>query len=231
MSDFELTSEDGIYDLEEQKSKFYQEIGRFITTFEHILSSFTNCISAIFRNKGLKDALYSTILLGEATADPIRIALERISFYYFDDKSTQECILKILTQMDYLNQIRNKFVHSLWAIGVTVADERKPFAIGLKSRLSKKGISMYNLSLGYDILLELNLEMRIFNTIANDLYKAIDNKKSINVEEINSLLKNLKFREKLDIINNEAYLSISEDKKSVLVDTKKTIKNGKGQKT
>jgi hypothetical protein len=110
-----------------------------------------------------------------------------------------------------------------------VTGERKPIGIGLKRRLSKKGVGMYNISLDYDIMVALNSDMQVFNKMADELQNSVENKETININDIEERLKTLSFKAILDFITNDSHLSYDKDKKSLLGGLMEVLKNGEDQ--
>lgn len=177
------------------------EIGRFVITFEHIASFLKDSMISILKNEGLSDILYSHIILKEIPAETLRNVFEKIAPVYFKKRSEQLFIKKILNQFNKLNQIRNKIIHCFWVPATLAEEPFEPIAIGLKRRITDKGLSRYNLDLEYKDLLVLNSDSKKFKKIMTQFSKNIDNKELVMKNISNEQIQDLKFKEVIEQMN------------------------------
>jgi len=148
------------------------ELGRFLATFEHTTHYFKDCIQFILEDNGLKNSDYAEILLNRLTAEPVKSILQGMIAYRFSDNN-QSILNKVITQYSYLIEIRNVVIHSYWAIGVGIEEDKSVSLIGIKTRNSKKGITHFNLDLELEDFHEINEMNENFCMLICDLKNTI----------------------------------------------------------
>lgn len=142
----------------------YQELGRFLNTFEHVTHVFRDIITLILKDNGLQNETYSDIILTRLTAEPIgSIFQAMVAYYYEDDIKMKTLSDSFIKEFRNLIEVRNIIIHCYWIIGVgTNKNEISEISmIGIKKKTSKNGITHYNLNMEI-------LEMKKLNDVSND---------------------------------------------------------------
>lgn len=174
---------------------FILEIGRFAISFERIVSYIRESIIDIFLHKGLNDPQFAMTILGDLNAEPIRQTFEKITPYYFK-KSEQEFIKEILNQFSLLIQIRNRIIHCYWIIGVVKSEPpTQPVGIGLKRKVTSRGVKDYNLEILYEEMIGIISETKVFEVIMHKFNTNIHQKNSIKTSLSLDHIKGLRFDE------------------------------------
>ncbi len=155
------------------RDKAFIELGKFLALFEHITYYFKDCIGEILKYNGLNNSEYSDILLSKLTAEPIKTIFQGMVPYHFNENQVIN-VNKILSEYSNLIEIRNIIIHCYWAIGVSPDNHLDVSLYGIKSKASKKGISLYNLNLGLNDLKDINRKVIQFSELIWSLKESIE---------------------------------------------------------
>lgn len=164
----------------------FQELGKFLATFEHTAHTFRENISFILKEDGLQNKIYSDILLNRLTAEPISTIFQTMIYYHFD-KQRQIFLNDVIKEFKDLIEVRNIVIHCYWIIGVGFDDESRVSMYGLKQKNSKAGAIHYNLNLEIE-------EVKKLNKVCNDfceLCHAIQNRMERGDEKYDDLKETL----------------------------------------
>lgn len=181
----------------------YTELGKFNVIFEHTNHSFKSCIKDILKTNGLEDRAYADCLVDKLTAEPIKSIFQSIIALYLKREDDKKTINKIISIFSDLIEIRNVFMHCFWAIGTQGEDPVVPFIFGIKTRISKKGVSAYNLDFELKDLIALNKKLIKFKDLVYELKKLIKNNNANKIDLDPSLIEELNFSIELNKIKSD----------------------------
>ncbi len=185
------------------RSLVYTELGKFNVIFEQITHSFKNAIKDISIKNDLKNKLYSDCLIDKLTAEPIKSIFQSMLSIYIKDESERRNINNLISVFSDLIEIRNLLIHCYWSIGVVVNEPVEPFIVGIKSKISKKGVSIYNLDFKIQELINLNYKLEEFNELIFELFKIIATEESDFSKSDFSQFENLNFKSELNKMKSE----------------------------
>ncbi|MFH6981831.1 hypothetical protein [Marinoscillum luteum] len=157
------------------RDKVFKELGKFNVHFEQITHSLKDCIATILISNGLKDETYIDCITSKLTSEPILRIFQSTSLHFLSNKEEKEKINQISNVFVDLIQVRNMLIHASWIIGLTNNDPEpnEPYILGIKARVSKKGVSLYNLGFKIKELRELNIKVEALNQFAFQLSQNI----------------------------------------------------------
>lgn len=187
----------------ENRNLVFTELGRFNVTFEYATHSFKSCIKNILINNGLENQTYADCLTDKLTAEPIKTIFQSFILHYFKSEEDKQKVNKIISSFSDLIEIRNLVIHCFWVIGVVVKEPVEPLIVGLKTRISKKGVSIYNLNFELKELIVLNNKLNDFNDLIYELDTHIKEKNENLIEFNSSLIEKLSFRKELNKMKSD----------------------------
>lgn len=108
--------------IPDEHSALYQQIGRFIVSFEMILEQARTLM--IFHIVGNNDSTAIRILFADKTAEPIFKALRAFIYHRIGPSKEREnkVLGKLINACVSMCQIRNEFVHGSWFISFKAVD-------------------------------------------------------------------------------------------------------------
>jgi hypothetical protein len=182
----------------DNRNLVFIELGKFNVNFEQITHSFETIIEYILMNNGLNNSEYVDCLTGKLTAEPIKLIFQSMISVYIENVPDKKKVNNLLSIFSDLIEIRNIVIHCFWVIGVTEKEVIEPFVTGIKKRISKDGVGIYNLNIDFKELVDLNTKIVKFNESMFEFSKLFE-KKSIPPSELDlSFLEDLNFRTELN---------------------------------
>ena len=181
----------------ENRNLVFIELGKFNVYFEQVTHSFKTIIEYILLNNGLNNKDYVDCLTGKLTAEPIKTIFQSLISLYIKNTEDRKKLDKLVPLFSDLIEIRNIVTHSFWVIGVTVKEIPEPFISGIKPRISKNGVGIYNLNLEIKELSDLNHKLVEFNENMFDLVKCFKEKIKPPTEFELSFIEKMNFKAEL----------------------------------
>jgi len=180
------------------RSLVFTQIGRFNVKFEQTTHYFKSCIKNILINNGLENQTYADCLTDKLTAEPIKTIFQSFVPHYFKDDEDKRILNNIISSFSDLIEIRNLIIHCFWVIGANEKEPIEPFIMGIKTRISKKGICNYNLDFELKELISLNDKLTGFKTLIYELDKHIEEKNDSLTEFNSKRVEYLNFKNELN---------------------------------
>jgi hypothetical protein len=189
----------------ENRNLVFIELGKFNVNFEQITHSFKTIIENILLNNGLNNRDYVDCLTGKLTAEPIKSIFQSIISLYIKNENDRKKLNKLVPIFSDLIEIRNIVTHCFWVIGVTVKEIPEPFISGIKPRISKNGVGIYNLNLEIKELSDLNVKLTDFNDRMFELGKEFEKKNKPPTEFELSFIEKLNFKPELNKMKSDFF--------------------------
>lgn len=140
-----------------QRGELYAELGRFVVSFEELVSAMRQVISLHVGNVpapfNLKQQQVANIFTSDLTADPLARVFRSMLLLTLEDYNKQEqrqdiekLLSNLCSRIDKINRARNIFLHGTWFINYA-SEEQEDFsrARGIKSTNTAKGLRIDHL--------------------------------------------------------------------------------------
>ncbi len=171
----------------------FQELGRFLATFERITHEIRDIVTTVLEQNGLKDKLLADIILSRLTAEPLATIFQAMIPDYISNDRSLKLLNSIVIEFRNIIEVRNIIIHCYWVIGVGTEDHSAVSLIGIKQKTSKKGIEHYNLNMELLEMKNLNKVTSDFSKLCYDLLVLVE-KNNDNFESLEESFKEIKFK-------------------------------------
>lgn len=152
-----MNSEERMEKFRLQRGELYAELGRFVVSFEELVSAMRQVISLHVGNVpapfNLKQQQVANIFTSDLTADPLARVFRSMLLLTLEDYNKQEqrqdiekLLSNLCSRIDKINRARNIFLHGTWFINYA-SEEQEDFsrARGIKSTNTAKGLRIDHL--------------------------------------------------------------------------------------
>jgi hypothetical protein len=169
----------------------YASFGHFAFKFEEVRINIKEILVQIMENNGLSNINYAEMAFAGHTADPLRtIFLSFCAEYFKDDKVSQNIIYKINKKFIEAIELRNKLIHSFWAIGYGETPD-DTIAVGVRPKISKNGLTYYDMNFFASDFRYFATQLELLDSFVYEIRKCIEEGRDLssidNIDDIDQI--------------------------------------------
>lgn len=164
-----------------QTNEIYQEYGRFLVEFEHVVLAMRSAITLLFSYAGLRDQQLSNIVLADQTAYPLKSILQAfVGEIAKPIDNDAKVVGEVFKYIGKLIEKRNDAVHATAFIG-WASEEDTDFSKGSGFKLSrgKDGAGVKNFVIEAQEYRKLYEECKKAKNMVDTIYFAITSQRKI----------------------------------------------------